>query len=492
MTIREFAAISDGPPENSSPVASRRNVSPAHVAAGFRLTSDVVTVLVAVVLGSGWAAQAGGRTAWGIPFAVFLSFVVFLHARAALYRRGIAHRFVDDIGPIELAVALAALSTAGVLALLGQPGQPEAVIPHVWACAAVLVPGGRLLLLGGLAVARRFHRDLSVPTLIVGNGRIAHQICHRLESSPEYGLTPAGLLSVDPLMWTGSDDDVVTTTPRLGPPEMIAEAIGVTGAGAVIIAFSRARDADLIDRVLRVAQARGLVVWVVPRMFDAVGLHARVDHLGGMPLLAVPRADPRGWTFHVKHTGDRVVAALLLLALAPLMLFIAALVHASSPGPILFRQRRVGRDGVPFDCLKFRSMRPPSEADGVFELLSELAPGGVEGVDRRTAVGRMLRSTSLDELPQLINVVKGEMSMVGPRPERPDFVDIFDAKVNRYGERHRVKAGITGWAQVHGLRGQTSIADRAEWDNYYIENWSLGLDLKILALTVPAVLRRAT
>jgi lipopolysaccharide/colanic/teichoic acid biosynthesis glycosyltransferase len=136
-------------------------------------------------------------------------------------------------------------------------------------------------------------------------------------------------------------------------------------------------------------------------------------------------------------------------------------------------------------------MRASDASDATFELKTGAAPGGVEGVDRRTKIGKILRATSLDELPQFINVLRGEMSLVGPRPERPEFVELFEAQIQRYGERHRVRAGVTGWAQVHGLRGQTSIADRAEWDNYYIENWSLALDLKILALTVPAVLRRA-
>ena len=151
----------------------------------------------------------------------------------------------------------------------------------------------------------------------------------------------------------------------------------------------------------------------------------------------------------------------------------------------------MGRDGKVFDCVKFRTMRMPDAAATDFALSNGVAPGGIEGVDRRTTIGKILRRTSMDELPQLINVVKGEMSLVGPRPERPEFVEVFEAQIRRYGERHRVKAGMTGWAQVHGLRGQTSIADRAEWDNFYIENWSLGLDLKILALTVPALFRRA-
>jgi lipopolysaccharide/colanic/teichoic acid biosynthesis glycosyltransferase len=119
------------------------------------------------------------------------------------------------------------------------------------------------------------------------------------------------------------------------------------------------------------------------------------------------------------------------------------------------------------------------------------APGGVEGDDRRTLIGRLLRRSSLDELPQLFNVLRGDMSLVGPRPERPEFVELFESDIRRYGDRHRVKSGVTGWAQVHGLRGQTSLEDRVEWDNYYIEHWTLGLDLRILALTVQAMFRSA-
>src|SRR5439155_5748400 len=144
-----------------------------------------------------------------------------------------------------------------------------------------------------------------------------------------------------------------------------------------------------------------------------------------------------------------------------------------------------------FELLKLRSMTRVmlEELEATVETLPPgLAPGGVEGVDRRTRTGAFLRSTSIDELPQLLNVLKGEMSLVGPRPERPEFVSRFEQTVYRYGDRHRVKAGITGWAQVNGLRGQTSIADRAEWDNFYVENWSLWLDVKILLRTVGAVL----
>ena len=166
----------------------------------------------------------------------------------------------------------------------------------------------------------------------------------------------------------------------------------------------------------------------------------------------------------------------------------------------MFRQRRIGRDGKVFDLYKFRSMyidpsrpEPGEDYTGALESLlgGDTAPGGVEGHDRRTQIGRFLRRCSIDELPQLLNVLRGDMSLIGPRPERPEFVRLFRQDIIRYGDRHRVKSGITGWAQVHGLRGQTSLAERIEWDNSYIAHWSLGLDLKILALTPAALFRNA-
>jgi len=224
------------------------------------------------------------------------------------------------------------------------------------------------------------------------------------------------------------------------------------------------------------------------------------DTVGGLPLLSFSTVDPNGLQFAVKHAMDRVVAVTLLILLSPLLLLAALAVRLSSPGPVFFKQRRVGRDGKVFDFYKFRSMRVqpgapnPDEEDAgalAFLLAGDIAPGGVEGVDRRTTVGRFLRRTSFDELPQLFNVLRGDMSLVGPRPERPEFVELFRQDIIRYGDRHRVKSGITGWAQVHGLRGQTSLAERVEWDNYYIAHWSVGLDLKILALTVLALFRNA-
>jgi exopolysaccharide biosynthesis polyprenyl glycosylphosphotransferase len=220
-----------------------------------------------------------------------------------------------------------------------------------------------------------------------------------------------------------------------------------------------------------------------------------IEHVGGLPLIRVQQPDPQGWQFAVKYAADRVVAAAILLLLLPVVLTIAALVRLSSPGPIFFRQVRVARDGHEFPMLKFRTMRgdpaTDGEADAAWAATLGTGPvAPVEVIDRTTRVGQVLRKLSLDELPQLLNVLMGDMSLVGPRPERVGYVREFEGLIYRYSDRHRVKSGMTGWAQVQGLRGETSLADRVEWDNYYIENWTLTLDLKILLMTLPAMFVR--
>jgi exopolysaccharide biosynthesis polyprenyl glycosylphosphotransferase len=329
------------------------------------------------------------------------------------------------------------------------------------------------------------NRALAVPTLIVGAGVVGDQLASRLSGDSRYGLRPVGFLDADPLPRSGRSDAALL--PVLGGPDNLADAVRLTGARHVILAFSAQPDHVLAQIVTGCQQLR-VGVSLVPRMFESINDRTTLDHIGGLPVLSLHPTDPRSWQFAVKHAVDRAFSLAALVVLAPLMALIALGVRLSSPGPVLFRQRRVGRDGRAFDLLKFRTMVEPSAAEQ-FEPPEGCAPGGVEGVDRRTRFGRWLRGASLDELPQFINVLRGEMSVVGPRPERPEYANRFAQEVNRYENRHRVKSGITGWAQVHGLRGQTSIDDRVEWDNYYIQNWSLRLDLRILALTVAEILR---
>ncbi|ANW63511.1 UDP-phosphate galactose phosphotransferase [Mycobacterium sp. djl-10] len=450
------------------------------------LASDVLTASASLAGGFWWASLDNANLAPAWLTVSFVPLVVLLLGVRGVYQRRLNSKFLNEIGPIETTIAVSAIVWLAAMVLVNVPGRPGKMAIYTWIFAALLIPLGRFAL---VAIRRLQQRtgQWGAPTLIVGNGRVAHQIIERLESSPEYGLHPIGLLD-DEAPNLGGESLSESAVPYIGTLDDIDRAVTETGAENIFIAFSRSRDQAFTD-VVHIAHRRGLRVWVVPRMFDTIGERARIEHIGGLPVLALSYTNPNGWQFTAKHASDRILAGLGLLVISPLFLTLMLLVKLSSPGPIFFQQERVGRDGRVFGCLKFRSMRPPSASDARFELITGAAPGGVEGVDRRTKVGKFMRATSLDELPQLINVLRGEMSLVGPRPERPDFVELFEMQIRRYGERHRVKAGVTGWAQVHGLRGQTSIADRAEWDNYYIENWSLGLDVKILLLTVAAVFR---
>ncbi|KAA0096690.1 sugar transferase [Mycolicibacterium sp. P1-18] len=451
---------------------------------------DVLAGSAGVALGAWWAFSTEPTSPPVWSCALYTPLIIGTLAFRKAYSRKLNRRFLDEIGPVLAATALAAILLLSLMEFANAPGHIGGMVAKIWVCVVALMLLCRLIRAEYQRGLRRRNLLLS-PVVVVGNGRVAYQIVDRLRSSPQHGLSVIGLVDAEP-PWAGLDSEGATPpVPYLGSPDDVDRIIRETGAEGIVIAFSLTQD-QLLTPVVRIAHRHGLRVWVVPRMFDSIGENVRVEHVGGLPLLAVPHTNPQGWQFTLgKHLGDRVIAGLGLFVISPIFVTLMLLVRVSSPGPILFRQPRVGRDGQVFDCLKFRSMRAPLPTDADFHVASGSAPGGVEGVDRRTKIGKIMRRTSLDELPQLLNVVKGDMSLVGPRPERPEFVALFDAQIRRYGERHRVKAGVTGWAQVHGLRGQTSIADRAEWDNYYIENWSWALDMKILMLTVLAVMRRA-
>jgi exopolysaccharide biosynthesis polyprenyl glycosylphosphotransferase len=311
-------------------------------------------------------------------------------------------------------------------------------------------------------------------------------------------MVPVGFLDKEPL--DGAPDGLGVTLPVLGASWDLEEVIEQHDIDSVLIAFSTAPHAVMLDLVRR-CWARGVDVSVVPRLFEVEGRRLDVQHVGALPLISLRTSNPVGTSFAVKYALDRAVAAILLVLLAPLFLLVAAGILLTSGRPILFRQHRIGRDGLGFELLKFRTMRGAPEVDGEADadwakvILSGTGIDPAEALaspraDRCTPLGRFLRRYSLDELPQLWNVLRGDMSLIGPRPERAHYVERFTGTIERYPDRHRVKPGLTGWAQVHGLRGDTSLADRIEWDNFYIENWSPWLDVRILAKTVPAILAR--
>jgi exopolysaccharide biosynthesis polyprenyl glycosylphosphotransferase len=425
-----------------------------------------------------------------------------------LYRTRLRALALDGLLPVLSAVSVAAMAVAMIgLFVNGQvPSQSDWI--RGWLFALVLVGAGRIL----LANAQRLARAAGLigrPVLIMGAGIVGSQMARRLEAHPEYGLVPVGFVDDDPrsIAEVGGRD-----VPVLGTLEEIDRVVQRNRVERLIVAFSSVADAR-VSRLIQHCQELGVEVSVVPRMFDTMNHRASYETVGGLPLLSFAMVDPKGWQFAIKYALDRAFAGLLLLVLSPLLLVLAVAVKLSTGGPVLFRQPRVGLDGHEFDMLKFRTMKGspsqhgesdaawaeqitgvPAAEDGVLATaVATQQEGGADStsVDRRTHTGRLLRRLSLDELPQFWNVFNGDMSLIGPRPERASYVRRFEPVVYRYGDRHRVKSGITGWAQVHGLRGKTSLSERVEWDNYYIAHWSLGLDVKILLLTFAALFRNA-
>jgi exopolysaccharide biosynthesis polyprenyl glycosylphosphotransferase len=449
----------------------------------FCLLVDLVILYVAATIAL-FGSPASGGTAGRWLAAIFPPLtLVMMHSRRGPDER-LHGSSLDTATHVVSVVSVATTLTIAAGSVIGGT-HPVSLALRLWLFGGVYLALARIVL---LSIRRQAMRaaELSTATLILGAGVVGERLVQRLTSDRSYGLRPVGFLDSDPML--ASSYGAASAVPVLGGPDDLADAIRQTGARRVILAFSSEPDHVLVEKV-RECEALGVDVSLVPRMFEAISEHAVLDHLGGLPLISLHPTDPRGWQFAIKHSLDRCLALIALIALAPVMGVIALAVRFSSPGPILFRQRRVGRDGRVFDVLKFRSMREPDPGlHDEFVLPDGCAPGGIEGEDRTTPLGRWLRSTSLDEVPQLINVLRGEMSIVGPRPERPDFAARFGAEVSRYEDRLRVKSGITGWAQVNGLRGQTSIADRVEWDNYYIRNWSLSFDLKIMMLTIGEIL----
>jgi exopolysaccharide biosynthesis polyprenyl glycosylphosphotransferase len=460
-----------------------------------RPTVDFAMLCLAVVLAFGSLSATLHAPSSALPLLLQPIVVLLLFYGRGLYRARLRALALDAVVPVISAVSVGAVgvATVGLLVNNQVPGHDRWA--KAWIFSLLLVGVGRVGLSGVQRWARA-RRLVGKPVLILGAGVVGAQVARRLESHPEYGLTPVGFLDEDPrsVAEVGGRD-----VPVLGTPEDVDATVARSGVKNIIVAFSSVADAR-VSRLIQHCQERGIEVSVVPRMFDTINNRVAYDTVGGLPLLSFTAVDPKGVQFALKHAFDRVFALLLLILLSPLLILVAVAVRLTSPGPALFSQLRVGRDGKVFDFYKFRSMYLPPAAEGDgdedstaldFLLGGDIAPGGVEGADRRTPIGRFLRKTSIDELPQLFNVLRGDMSIIGPRPERPEFVELFRNDIVRYGDRHRVKSGITGWAQVHGLRGQTSLLERVEWDNYYIAHWSLGLDLKVLVLTLRALFRNA-
>jgi exopolysaccharide biosynthesis polyprenyl glycosylphosphotransferase len=344
------------------------------------------------------------------------------------------------------------------------------VVAIIWVSAIIMVWGERLILHSILR--KLFRRGIGARRVaMIGKGTTADILERVLNSRPELGHNLVGWFSPEP-----------STSERtnLGVWENVREVVRKYEIDAIIVALED-DDRKIISQGLTACEGMNVEFLYAPSVLPLAHPQLRVAELEGIPLLKVKGITLQGWNAVVKRIFDIVLSAISIIILSPVLLITAILIKLSSRGPVFYRQRRVGLDGREFDCLKFRSMRSDAE--------QTTGPvWAVKADPRVTWVGKIIRRVSIDELPQLWNVLKGEMSVVGPRPERPHFVSQFHQQIPGYLERHRVRSGLTGWAQVNGLRGDTSIELRTQYDIYYVEHWSLGFDIQIIFRTFVEVL----
>lgn len=308
--------------------------------------------------------------------------------------------------------------------------------------------------------------------LIAGTGELGQEVLKNIGLYPEMGIRVIGFL-------TRRVEEVgkkIKDIPVIGVYEDLDRIVGENKIDIFFIALA-IHEYQYFESLIKKVQRDLSEIKVVPGSYEFMGLRGGMDALGDLPMLSLQGSPLYGWDRVFKRTFDFVLGILILVTISPIMLVISLLIKLTSEGPVLYKQGRVGFDGRLFQMLKFRTMKKDAE--------KETGPVWARENDpRRTKVGAFLRKTSLDELPQLFNVLKGEMSLVGPRPERPNFVKEFRNNIPSYMLRHKIKAGMTGWAQVKGWRGNTSLEKRIEHDLYYIQNWSIGFDVKILFMTI--------
>ncbi len=387
-----------------------------------------------------------------------------------LYRPQRQKSALDEVFGVFKATVLAGLLLVAVTYFVREDRYSRGALLIFTVLAFVGVGAMRFLFKEVLQALRRRGHNLRY-VLVLGAGRLARQALEQIEAHRELGFRPVGCLSLTRSRVGQSVDG----TQVIGTVRDLREVLGRQQIDQVLVALP-SRSFHRLPRIMEICADTTVDVKLVPDVYQYATLFGGLEEFGGLPIVNLQSVGVLGINALAKRAFDLILSALFLALLAPLLLLVALLVKLGSPGPVLYRQERVGLDGKPFRMLKLRTMRNQAEQDG---------PRFAEPEDPRvTRLGSLLRRASIDELPQLLNVLAGDMSLVGPRPERPIFIDKFRRHIPRYQLRHMVKAGMTGWAQIHGLRGQTSIEKRVEYDLYYIEHWSLLLDLRILARTL--------
>ena len=418
-----------------------------------------------------------------IPIVLVLWPLAFYFHGLYQSRRGRSR--VDEVLTIAVAVLVATICLSVVIAWYRPPAWPGSTQYFTFSRAfiglfalvdLVLVAASRMTIRLALRKIRLSGHNLQ-RILVVGAGTLGREITTKILAHRELGFEVAGFLDDDP----GKVGSTVCGVPVLGTLRQAEDILQTETIDQVFLALPLDAHKKMLQ-MLDLMARECVEIRLVPDILQYATLKAVMEDVDGTPVINLSQVPLQGWNSMLKRMIDVAIAIPVMIALIPVMPLLALLIWLEDQGPIFYRQERMGLDGKPFMILKFRTMRVNAEA-------TSGPVWAIKDDPRRTRVGRFLRGWSLDELPQIWNVLMGDMSIVGPRPERPTFLREFKHKIPRYMLRHRVKSGITGWAQVHGWRGNTSIKKRIQYDLYYIQNWSLALDFKILWMTVRHALR---
>ena len=389
-----------------------------------------------------------------------------------LYTSRRAHNFVSEVFDVVKTTAIAFLVLVTLTYFVRDVRYSRAVLILWGVFNMLLLAGSRGLSMAALRRMRAHGYNLR-HVLVVGSGDLGERVVQTLTAQAALGMRVCGVIIDDEDIDSGITS--VAQVPVIGTVSQLSQRLTQRHIDQVIVALP-IHKLGALRGIMDVLSKETVDVRLIPDFYQYMTLCGSIEELSGLPIINLQSTPLLGWNLALKRSFDVIFASLGLVLIAPLMGLIALWVRLSSPGPIFYLQERVGMDGACFQMVKFRTMHLDAEDRGA-QMTAADDP-------RRTAVGTLLRRLSLDELPQLWNVLRGDMSLVGPRPERPCFIENFKQEIPRYALRHKIKAGMTGWAQVNGLRGNTSIAKRIELDLYYIENWSLLLDLKIVLRTI--------
>jgi len=464
MTVDLRAPTSPAPLPNVVTSRGRRPWWLRWSAGSYLLMGDAATFLAV-------SAAYGHQPGVQIPS---LAALLLTLSSLGLYRSRLTLSVIDDAPYIAAGVAASSLLTVALTTMTTRPPITDVLQQAPLIFVALILAR---LLAYTLVHRARCSGAIRHTTLVLGAGWIGIQLVRAMREHRQYGVDAVGFVDESARI----EDMTDLPAPLLGGYAQLSPLLRSLDVKLVIIAFGTMRESQLVD-VVRTCHRLNCEIMLVPRLFEVHARTHNVDELRGIPLIRVRRAPFRTLSWRLKRVFDILVSAVVLTLSSPLLLICAVAVRLDNGPDIFFRQDRLGLDGRLFTLVKFRTVRPGSAANSD-------TTWNVKGSDDISQIGHLLRRTSFDELPQLWNVLRGDMSLVGPRPERPYFVEEFRQVIPRYASRSRVPVGLTGWAQVNGLRGDTSIEERAAFDNYYIENWSLWLDIKILLRTLGEVLR---